>query len=114
MLAPTGSHVNANEKKKLQNLKIDFFKRRNGLDIWRTDSFHPQNLARFHAAISEKPELTDGGRTGKRWTKDWERWANSSAGSSATKGALLTVTSRAKYQYFPWLFHSDKAYFRLE
>ncbi len=30
-----------------------------GLEIWRIRSF-PQNLAWIHAAVSEKPELTDG------------------------------------------------------
>ena len=51
-------------KKNHKNLKIkNFEKRKNGLEIYWMGSF-PQNLAWFHAAVFEKPELTDG------WTDD--------------------------------------------
>ena len=36
--------------------------KKNGLEIWRIGSF-PQNLAWIHAAVSEKPQLTDGRTT---------------------------------------------------
>ncbi len=57
-------HVNKNKNKKCKNLKIKNFENRkkNGLEIGWIGSF-PQNLAWIHAAVSEKPELTDDGQT---------------------------------------------------
>ncbi len=55
-------------------------KEKSGLEIWRIGSY-PQNLVWIHAAVSEKPEFTDDGRT---------------TDACAMTVALLTKSSRAK------------------
>ena len=65
-----GSNVNENEKKNLKNFKTKMEilkKKQNGLEMWLRRSC-PQNVAWIHAAVSEKPEFTDDGRTDGRWT----------------------------------------------
>ena len=51
-------------KQNRKNLKIENSEKRkkNGLEIWWRGSY-PENLVCIHAAVSEKPEFADDGRT---------------------------------------------------
>ncbi len=65
-------------KKKIVKKIEHFEKRKNSLEIWWRGSY-PQNLAWIHAAVSEKPEFTDGRRTDGRTDDGRLRHDSSSA-----------------------------------
>ena len=72
-------------------------KKKKRLEIWQIGSF-PQNLAWIHAAVSEKPELTDGQRTPA--PRQWLLTESSIALLESQKSK--SIDCRMKWMTFLW------------